>query len=456
MLGMSIAATAVGPSGSLPVMYINTENHEEIKSKEDYLAATYYIEGVDGFGTAETPLALQIRGRGNYTWTGYDKKPYRLKLDKKAELFGMNNSKHWALLAHADDNQGFMRNITGFQLARLIGFDYTPAEQPCEVVLNGEYIGLYFLTETVRVDKKRVNVYDWDGAVEDWIDEQEEAGNPGKTLADYMNENEIPADYTTGGWLVEIDNYDELAGGEQIHVGTHQQHPQSDWNHKIMITYDSPCDYITDAQKQWLASEFTAIDDMVFDSDKDNCRWAEKVDLTDLAKFFIVNQLVGNYESFHGSCKLWHAKGENEKWHFGPVWDFGSSFQEGRDMSKPIWDSEYVQHWIEEMYKFPAFQQEVARVYNEFMATNPIESLKEYQAQYAARIERAAQADKQRWPQYGNDNISDKLRNVQNKLQSAINAMPNIISGAEDTSDPTSYIYLRGELNGWGTSDKFE
>lgn len=176
MLGMSIAATAVGPSGSLPVMYINTENHEEIKSKEDYLAATYYIEGVDGFGTAETPLALQIRGRGNYTWTGYDKKPYRLKLDKKAELFGMNNSKHWALLAHADDNQGFMRNITGFQLARLIGFDYTPAEQPCEVVLNGEYIGLYFLTETVRVDKKRVNVYDWDGAVEDWIDEQEEAG----------------------------------------------------------------------------------------------------------------------------------------------------------------------------------------------------------------------------------------------------------------------------------------
>lgn len=34
--------------------------------------------------------------------------------------------------------------------------------------------------------------------------------------------------------------------------------------------------------------------------------------------------------------------------------------------------------------------------------------------------------------------------------------MPDIIAGVEDTSAPTSDIYLRGDINGWGTSYKFE
>ena len=448
MLGMSIAAMAVEPSGTLPVLHI-TADAPITDTKEFYVTGSYYLdpmgtEGVEALGSVEAPLPLEIRRRGNYTWTRFDKKPYKLKLDKKAALLGMNKSKHWGLLAHADDNQGFMRNITGFQLSRQIGLAWTPAEQPCEVVLNGEYIGLYFLTETVRVDDTRVNVYDYDSEIEDWM-----KLNPGATADQFPGRNDL-----TGGWLVEIDNYDERDKGEQIHVDTKQQHSQQGWNHKIMVTFDSPSDYITDAHKQWLDNEFSAIDNMIYDNDKNNCQWAEKVDLTDLAKFFIVNQLVGNYESFHGSCKLWHEKGENEKWHFGPVWDFGSSFQDGHDMSRPIWESEYVQHWIEEMYKFPAFQQEVKRVYDEFMATNPIESLKEYQAQYAARIERAAQADKQRWPQYGNDNISGKLQNVQNKLQAAIDAMPEIITGVADPTEKD--IYLRGDLNGWNTDNKLK
>ena len=57
---------------------------------------------------------LQIRGRGNYTWDWFEKKPYRIKLDKKAPLLGFNKSKHFVLLAHADDNLGFLRETDGF------------------------------------------------------------------------------------------------------------------------------------------------------------------------------------------------------------------------------------------------------------------------------------------------------------------------------------------------------
>ena len=70
-------------SGTLPVLYINTEGGVAITSKEEYVQGTYYIdalglEGYSNLGSKESPLALQIKGRGNYTWTGFDKKPYHL------------------------------------------------------------------------------------------------------------------------------------------------------------------------------------------------------------------------------------------------------------------------------------------------------------------------------------------------------------------------------------------
>ena len=176
-------------SATLPVMFINTENLQPITSTEEYVYADYYIdnmgiEGVENVGSKEVPEPMLMRGRGNYTWNSFDKKPYRLKLESKTALLGMKRNKHWALLAHADDNLGFLRNTLGFEVSRRIGLAWTPGQQPVEVVLNGDYIGLYMLTEIIRVEPDRVN-----------ITEQ----------ADYeTNRFKI-----TGGWLVEIDNYQE-------------------------------------------------------------------------------------------------------------------------------------------------------------------------------------------------------------------------------------------------------
>ena len=139
-----MSSSGNGYSETLPVMFINTENSQAITSKENYINATYYIEtfGLDGYeavGSKEEQLPLEIRGRGNYTWRDFDKKPYRIKLGSKAALLGMNKSKHFALLAHADDNLGFYRNTLGFEFSRLMGMPYTPAQEPVEVVLNGNF-----------------------------------------------------------------------------------------------------------------------------------------------------------------------------------------------------------------------------------------------------------------------------------------------------------------------------
>ncbi len=72
-----------------------------------------------------------------------EKKPYRIKLDKKQPLMGLNKSKHFCLMAHADDNNAFQADEMGFTFSEIIGLEYTPRQRHIELVLNGDYIGLY-------------------------------------------------------------------------------------------------------------------------------------------------------------------------------------------------------------------------------------------------------------------------------------------------------------------------
>lgn len=53
------------------------------------------------------------------------KKPYKIKLDKKADLFGMGKNKHWVLLANYYDNS-LVRNRLTYYLGRKLGMEYTP------------------------------------------------------------------------------------------------------------------------------------------------------------------------------------------------------------------------------------------------------------------------------------------------------------------------------------------
>ena len=185
---ISFVIKAVEPSGSLPVIYITTQNNAEITSTENYINATFYIDakasGYSSLGSATSQTAMKIRGRGQASWTDYAKKPYRFKLTIGAQLLGMSKSKNYALMAYADDPHAFLRATTGYKVSQLMNLAYTPNRRAVELVLNGDYKGLYFLTETVRIDKDRVPIAKQD-------------------------DNATDANIITGGWLLEIDNVDD-------------------------------------------------------------------------------------------------------------------------------------------------------------------------------------------------------------------------------------------------------
>ena len=370
LLGFVNLANAVSPSGTLPVMYITTENNKPITSKEDYLNATYYLDnkglsGYESIGSAAAPLTMEIKGRGNYSWTGFDKKPYRIKLADKQALLGMKKSKHFALLAHADDSndrKGYMRNAVGLELSKMIGMTYTPDAKPLEVVLNGDYIGLYFLTETIRVDKDRVNI----------VEQEDE---------------ETDSEKITGGWLVEIDNYDS---------DPHITITEGGNVYEMWITYKTP-EVLSYKQEQYLTQQIMLLDNLIY-GDKNSDKLWEYLDMDALAKFYIVQEITDNYESFHGSCYLHKDMGANAKWHFGPVWDFGSSFN--RDKSQYMYQGDvWHNHWIPEICKFPAFMTRVKEIWREFYA-NEYNNIYSFIDAHEAQISRAAVKDKERWPQY--------------------------------------------------------
>lgn len=103
-----------------------------------------------------------VKVRGNWT-TSYNKKPLRIKFETKQSMLGLNDGgeyKNWLLLAEYKDFS-MLRNKTALQLAgEILGKDgyYAADSQLVEVNINGEYWGVYLLTEQQQINNGRVEI----------------------------------------------------------------------------------------------------------------------------------------------------------------------------------------------------------------------------------------------------------------------------------------------------------
>ena len=71
------------------------------------------------------------------------------------DVLGMPKNRNWALLADYFD-RSLMRNKLALSLGTSSvfseGLKWTPSGQHVEVYLNDDYIGVYLLTEDIRID----------------------------------------------------------------------------------------------------------------------------------------------------------------------------------------------------------------------------------------------------------------------------------------------------------------
>lgn len=420
-----VEPTVNGLSGTLPVLYINVYNEAEkltlnneiidkdLDHKNYFSFAEYWLdlngcewmeaEGGKSVGSKDEPLPLEIKARGNYTRTGFSKKPFKLKLGKKQNLLGLTpeKSKHYAILAHADDNKGYLRNFTGFNLGHRIGLPWTPSQQPIEVVINGNYRGLYFLTESIRVGDGRVPVEELDDNVSD-------------------------PSLISGGYIVELDNYD---GDNQIRF---QEKPYSNGDQTVRVTFDTPEVY-SDIQYRFISEQFNKINDLIgANSDE---LWSY-LDLDDAVRYYLVEEIISHTESYHGSTYLFRDRGADQKWHFSPLWDCGNAFN-GPTNDHFFNHAMFGTTWIHSLVRNGKFADKVRETWKWFMS-NEYDGLIDDIDTYVANISEAAKADRKRWkgqalPSYSGTTTqvvdNSDMQSRRNEVVDHLNAKINWLKG---------------------------
>lgn len=311
-------AQTVHPSScttaSPAVMHIDTDAAAPILTKTDYVKGRLRIEA-PGEAAAQA-LPLSIRGRGNSTWT-MPKKPYRLKLDQAAALLDMSADRDWALLANYAD-KSLLRNALALCIGRQLGMDYTPASRFVELTLNGQYQGLYQLTEHIKTAAHRVDI-----------------GDAAATGTD------------PGGFLLEIDT----------------RLDEDFWF--LSSAFGVPYTVKSDTDAAQTARIRAVIDD--FDARLAGTDFADPVrgygavlDTEALVDFYLANELMRNNDVFFSSTFV-HRK-DRGKLVFGPLWDFdiaaGNIDFSGNENPIGWWARHGA--YAERLFEDPAFARQVA------------------------------------------------------------------------------------------------
>lgn len=150
----------------LPVVVIDVADGAWPSSAKEGHKGAMRIVGNAAFKDQYDGALDKINVRGNST-AFQDKKPYKLKLADKADLFGLGGgtkNKHWVLLANCLD-ESLMRNKLCYDLSGELGLVSMRSEW-VDVVMNGEYVGNYLLCQHIRIGDERVPAYDWSKAYE--------------------------------------------------------------------------------------------------------------------------------------------------------------------------------------------------------------------------------------------------------------------------------------------------
>lgn len=269
---------------AIPQVYVTTEGGAGIYDKKNYVRGSIKVLDSDHiYGqTKEFSAPMGIRGRGNSTW-GWPKKPWKVKLDEKAEILGMPADKEWCLLANYADRT-LVRNIVAMEISRMCGFAWTPRMRSVDVWLNDAYQGVYTFCEHKKVSSSRVNI-------------------------DVVGEGDLDGEALTGGYYFEIEeNQDETTcWWTSMGVPMMFSDPEEPAAEQLAYVKQYFDDFETALRSDMSASGFG--------------KYADYIDVDSFINYYILQELTKNVDgNLRKSSFITKEKGwKLEMYH---VWDF--------------------------------------------------------------------------------------------------------------------------------------
>lgn len=376
---------------SLPTLYLTstdatTKGRAYVDaSKQNTTTAALRMIDANGGKIAATEIT-KLKARGNSTFTYAEKKSYQIKLQTASDLLKTGESvKTWVLLANYFDAT-LMHDKLFKDMAASLQMPYTASCDWVNLYYDGEYRGVYLLSEKNAVKDTGIAITDLEAAYE-YLNQ---AYGTNMTTATGTNAYDGSYTYTTGltdpaditgGYLLELnhDAPDEVNGfvtkkGKGVNV-------------------KSP-EWCSGKAMKYISEYYQAFEDAVYAKDgngnytginEDGKHYYDYVDRDSLVKIFLMQELALNPDGFISS--LYFYKDANGIMYAGPIWDQDMTL--GTGWSKQISPDTTDYHYLAEaLIQIPDFRAAVNSYYTEHFAPLAKDLLAENGAvnNYAARL----------------------------------------------------------------------
>jgi hypothetical protein len=310
LLSLSVTAQTFTDS-NLPIVVIETDGGVNIPDEPKVPGTMKIIWHQDGSRNYMTDIdnpeflnydgRIGIERRGSTSQTMLNKKPYALETredddvtNRNVSILGMPKENDWVLNSLAFDQTG-IRDVLAYELSNRLG-QYASRSVYCEVVINGDYKGLYAFMEKIKPDKNRVNIEEMD-----------------QTCNNYPE--------VTGGYITKADK----SNGDPV-AWTMQGYGGGWWGNYIDFIhhYPKPAD-ITNAQSNYIHSVFTDLASVANHHNTSITSGIPSViDIPSFVDFLMIAEYTSNVDVY--AFSTFFHKDRMGKLRAGPVWDYNLAF----------------------------------------------------------------------------------------------------------------------------------
>lgn len=397
-------------SSNLPIMKINTLG-QIIPQDPKVLAhmqMIYHGEGVRNYMNQtdyyyEGDMLIEIQG---FSGSSFPKTNYDFELvdangnDRDTSILGMNRESDWMLKSEWTD-PALMRNALTYEMARRMG-KYAPNTRFCEVVLNGEYVGMYTITEKIKRSPERVDIAK-------------------------LEPTDISGPELTGGYIIEMNINGDPAGWNSAYLPSNVATTPFavEFKHvypKANVIQPQQHNYI----KAFTDSFENALNGPLFqDPTVGFRRFADESSFID---FCIVNEFSANYDSYGRSTFMYKEKiTDGNKLHIGPAWDYDRAYATNPadgwvyEQTHPYWPFPFW--WM----KFEQDSVYMKKFYCRYHSLRPnvlaTNSFLEYVDSTKALLQESYSRNLERWPDLGTASFDQVVNDLKWFITERLNWM---------------------------------
>jgi hypothetical protein len=344
---------------AVPVVIITTE--QEI-ADEPKVKASLTLLKKDSV-LLKHKIGIEMRGKTSQLYSL--KKSFAFEFrDNKGEaeevsVLGMPKDEEWNLIANVVNHWGgdswdksMLFNYVGYTISRKTGH-YASRLDYVELVLNGQYMGLYTLGEKLKKAKYRI-------AIES-NDSLETTDNQSFIIAiDKANPLEKEKLKTAKSWDMSNHFHYTPASSFRSDYGVDRKklgfEPFNKENKpkEIYFNYEYPkAKNINSTQKEYIKNYINAFETALLTVDfaKEKRNYENYIEVESFIDYFLVNELCKNIDAYRLSTFLHKTK--EGKLKMGPVWDMNIGFNEGGRIPDNDWVINYQKYVQDDNWSMP-------------------------------------------------------------------------------------------------------